>query len=169
MFLEKVFGNYFVLPKEAKYLVYASIMPAVAYGMLFTDLAYFLTAVQGVPADFMGLVITLMGISTFFASILLGIAADIYGRKGMLIGGNVLASVIIMTFALTTDTLFLIIAAILWGISEAAVLASSSALLADKARNENRTSVFSLYGFAQGIAFGVGSFVIPAVLIFEHL
>jgi len=169
MFLEKVFGNYIGLPKEAKYLVYASIMPAVAYGMLFTDLAYFLTAVQGVPADFMGLVITLMGISTFFASIFLGIAADIYGRKRMLIGGNVLASVIIMTFALTTDTLFLIIAAILWGISEAAVLASSSALLADKARNENRTSVFSLYGFAQGIAFGVGSFVIPAVLIFEHL
>lgn len=169
MFLEKVFGNYIGFPKEAKYLVYASIMPAVAYGMLFTDLAYFLTAVQGVPADFMGLVITLMGISTFFASIFLGIAADIYGRKRMLIGGNVLASLIIMTFALTTDPMLLIIAAIFEGISEAAVLASSSALLADKARNENRTSVFSLYGFAQGIAFGVGSFVIPAVLIFEHL
>ena len=168
MFLKKVFGDYIGLPKEAKYLVYASIMPAVAYGMLFTDLAYFLTAVQGVPADFMGLVIALMGVSTFFASIFLGIAADIYGRKRMLIGGNVLASVIIMVFALTTDPLLLITAAIFEGVSEAAVLASSSALLADKARNENRTSVFSLYGFAQGIAFGVGSFVIPTVLIFEH-
>jgi MFS family permease len=74
-----------------------------------------------------------------------------------------------MIFALTTDPFLLIIAAIFEGISEAAVLASSSALLADKARNENRNSIFSLYGFAQGIAFGVGSFVIPAVLIFEQL
>jgi MFS family permease len=169
MILKKVFGNYVGLPKEAKYLVYASVMPAVAYGMLFTDLAYFLTAVQGMSADFMGLVLTLMGVSTFFASIFLGIAADIYGRKRMLIGGNILASVTIMIFALTTDPFLLIIAAIFEGISEAAVLASSSALLADKARNENRNSIFSLYGFAQGIAFGVGSFVIPAVLIFEQL
>ena len=102
MFLEKVYVSYTGLPKEAKYIVYASIMTAVAYGMLFTDLSYFLTAVQGISAEFMGLVITSMGISTFVASIFLGIAADVYGRKKLLIGGNVLASLIIVVFALTT-------------------------------------------------------------------
>ena len=167
MFLEKVFDNYMGLPKEAKYLVYASIMTAVAYGMLFTDLSYFLTAVQGISAEFMGLVITSMGISTFIASILLGVAADVYGRKKLLIGGNVLASLIIVVFALTTNPVLLLLAAIFEGISEAAILASSSALLADKAENEKRTAVFSLYGFAQSIAFALGSFSISAVVFFE--
>ena len=167
MLLKNVYDRYTGLPKEAKYIVYASIMPAVAYGLLFTDLSYFLTTVQGISADFMGIVITSMGVSTFVASIFLGIAADVYGRKIMLIGGNVLASIIIVIFALTTDPRLLLIAAIFEGFSEAAVLTSSSALLADKTDNEKRTSVFSLYGFAQSIAFGFGSFAIPAVLVFE--
>jgi MFS family permease len=63
--------------------------------------------------------------------------------------------------------MLLLIAAILEGISEAAILTSSSALLADKTDNEKRTTVFSLYGFAQSIAFGLGSFAIPALLVFE--
>lgn len=167
MLIAKVYGSYTGMPKEVKYLVYASIMPSVAYGMLFTDLSYFLTAVQGVSADFMGIVITSMGVSTFVASIFLGIAADVYGRKRLLIGGNVLASLIIIVFALTTNPLLLLAAAIFEGISEAAILASSSALLAEKVENEKRTSVFSLYGFAQSIAFGIGSFAIPAALVFE--
>jgi MFS family permease len=167
MLLKKVYSGYRGLPEEAKYIIYASIMPAVAYGLLFTDLSYFLTTVQGIPADLMGIVITLMGVSTFVASIFLGVAADIYGRKMMLIGGNILASFIIAFFAVTTDPMLLLIAAILEGISEAAILTSSSALLADKTDNEKRTTVFSLYGFAQSIAFGLGSFAIPALLVFE--
>jgi MFS family permease len=167
MLIAKVYGSYTGMPKEVKYLVYASIMPSVAYGMLFTDLSYFLTAVQGVSADFMGIVITSMGVSTFVASIFLGIAADVYGRKRLLVGGNVLASLIIIVFALTTNPLLLLAAAIFEGISEAAILASSSALLAEKVEDEKRTSVFSLYGFAQSIAFGIGSFAVPAVVLFE--
>ena len=166
MLLKKVYSGYGGLPEEAKYIIYASMMPAVAYGLLFTDLSYFLTTVQGIPADLMGIVITLMGVSTFVASIFLGVAADVYGRKMLLVGGNVLASFIIAFFAVTTDPLLLLIAAILEGISEAAILTSSSALLADKTDNEKRTTVFSLYGFAQSIAFGLGSFAVPALLIF---
>jgi MFS family permease len=162
-----VFSSYNGTPKEAKYLIYASVMPAVAYGLIFTDISYFLTTVQGLSANFTGVVISAMGISTFVASIFLGIAADIYGRKKLLIAGNVLASLILVVFALTTNPLILLMAAIFEGISEAAVLASSSALLAEKAMDEKRTSVFSLYGFAQSIAFGLGSFAIPAVVVFE--
>jgi MFS family permease len=163
----KVFSSYTGMPKEAKYLIYASVLPAVAYGMFYTDISYFLTTVQGVSAYFMGIVITVMGVSTFVASIFLGIAADIYGRKKMLIAGNVLASIILAVFALTTNPALLLAAAILEGISEAAVLASSSALLAEKVENEKRNSVFSMHGFAQSIAFGVGGFAVPAILVFE--
>lgn len=169
MRLTKIFSNYADMPKEIKYLIYASIMPAVVYGLIFTDVSYFLTVVQGVSADFSGIVISSMGISTFVASLFLGIAADVYGRKKLLIVGNVLASLILIAFVMTTNPLLLLGAAILGGISEAAVLASSSALLADKVNAEKRTSAFSLYGFVQSIAFGVGSFAVPAVLIIELL
>ncbi|MCW4045138.1 MAG: MFS transporter [Candidatus Bathyarchaeota archaeon] len=155
------------MPKEATYLICAAILPSVAYGMFYTDISYFLTAVQGVSYELMGVAITLMGVSTFVASIFLGIAADVYGRKKMLIAGNILASLILAVFALTTDPTLLLVAAILEGVSEAAVLASSSALLADKAENEKRNSAFSMYGFVQSIAFGLGSIVIPGMAVFE--
>lgn len=169
MHTPKILRSYADTPKEVKYLIYASIMPSVAYGLIFTDISYFLTIVQGVTAEFTGLIISLMGISTFVASIFLGIAADVYGRKKLLLMGNILASVILVVFVLTTNPILLITVAILEGISEAAVLTSSSALLADKAEDNNRTSAFSLYGFVQSIAFGLGSFAIPSIIIFEFV
>ena len=169
MRIPKILRSYACTPKEIKYLIYASIMPSVAYGLIFTDISYFLTIVQGVTAEFTGLVISAMGISTFVAGIFLGIAADVYGRKKLLVMGNILASVMLVVFVLTTDPILLMTAAILEGVSEAAVLTSSSALLADKAEDNKRTSVFSLYGFVQSIAFGLGSFAIPSIIIFEFV
>jgi MFS family permease len=161
-----LFNDYRGMPKQAKYLIYSSIFPSIAYGMFYADISYFLTAVQGVSDVLMGSVITLMGVSAVVASILLGIAADKYGRRVLLIVGNVLASVIIAVFALTTNPAILIIAALVEGISEGAFAASASALLAEKVGNERRNSAFSLSGFVQSIAFGLGSFMIAVVVIF---
>jgi MFS family permease len=162
-----LFSSYQGLSIEAKYLILQSILPAVAYGMFFTDISYFLTSVQGLSYAFMGIVVTTMGVATFTASVPLGVAADKYGRKKMLILGNVIAGIIIAVFAFTTNPIALVVAAVFEGISEAAFSASSGALLAEKAEDTKRNSVFSLYGFAQSIAFGVGSLAIPAVVIFE--
>jgi MFS family permease len=155
-----VFNTYKGMPKEAKYLIYSSVLPSVAYGMFYTDIAYFLTTVQGLSFNLMGLIVTVMGISTFATSVPMGIAADKYGRKRVLIIGNIIASVIIAVFALTTNPTLLIIAAIFEGISEAASLSSSSALLAEKAEDSKRNSVFSMFGFAQSTAFGLGAIAI---------
>jgi MFS family permease len=162
-----LFDEYKGLPKEVKYLIYSMLLPSLAIGMFYTDVSYFLTTVQGVSYDIMGIVITLMGVSTFVASIPLGIAADKYGRRKLLITGNVIASVIVAIFALTTNPAILLAAAILEGVSEAAFSASASALIAEKAGDERRTSVFSLFGFAQSLAFGLGSVIIPVVVIFQ--
>jgi MFS family permease len=157
------------LSKEAKYLIYQSILPAVAYGMFYTDISYFLTSVQGLSYGFMGIVVTVMGISTFAASIPLGIAADRYGRKKMLVIGNVIAGLIIALFAVTTDPAVLLVAAVFEGVSEAAFSASSGALLAEKAADKQRNSVFALFGFAQSISYGVGALAIPGVVVFQML
>lgn len=167
-YIFSLFDDYRGMPKQAKYLIYAAIFPSIAYGMFYTDISYFLTSVQKVSDVLMGSVITLMGVSAVVASIFLGIAADKYGRRMLLIIGNVLASVIIAVFALTTNPAILVTAAFVEGISEGAFAASASALLAEKAGNERRNSAFSLSGFAQSIAFGLGSFMIPVVVIFTH-
>jgi MFS family permease len=130
--------------------------------MFYTDIAYFLTTVQGLSFNLMGLIVTVMGVSTFVTSVPMGIAADKYGRKRVLILGNIIASVIIAVFALTTNPALLIIAAVFEGISEAASLSSSSALLAEKAVDTKRNSVFALSGFAQSTAFGLGAIAILA-------
>jgi len=109
----------------------------------------------------------LMGITMVVSSIPLGIIADRYGRRKLLIVGNVLASFVIALFALTVDPILLMLAALIQGISEAAYNASGSALLAEKAGDERRTSAFSLSFFVSNIGFGLGSFAIPLVFVFE--
>ncbi|TRO49989.1 MFS transporter, partial [Candidatus Bathyarchaeota archaeon] len=59
--------------------------------------------------------------------------------------------------------------AFLEGISEAAVLASTSSLLAEKCNSVQRNAAFALYGFTQSLAFGIGSFTLLAVAFFERL
>jgi len=162
-----LFSSFRGLPREAKYLIYSAILPFAAYGMFYTDLSYFLTSVQGLPIELMGVILTAMGVSTFVASIPLGAAADKYGRKRLHIGGNALASAIIAVFALTTNVAVLLAAAVVEGISEAASAASANALLAEKAEEKRRTSAYSLFGFVQSIAFGLGSLMIPVVMVFE--
>ena len=147
---------------QAKYLIYSSVLPSVAYGMFYTDIAYFLTTVQGLSFNLMGLIVTIMGVSTFATSIPMGIAADKYGRKRILILSNVIASLIIAVFALTTNTALLVTAAVFEGVSEAASSASVSALLAAKAEDTKRNSVFSMFGFANSTAFGIGAVAILA-------
>ena len=164
-----MFSSYRGLSKEAKLLTIQAIFPSLAYGMFYTDISYFLTTVQGLSISFMGLVITTMGIATFASSIPLGIAADKYGRKKLLILGNVIAGIIIAVFAFTANSAVLLTAAVFEGISEAAFSVSSGALLAEHADTENRNSVFSLYGFANSMAFGIGSVAISAVKVFEFL
>jgi len=162
-----VFDDYRGIPVEAKYLIIQSIMPSLAIGMFYTDISYFLTTVQGLPDYIMGIIITIMGVSTFISSILLGIAADKYGRKRLYIFGNVIMSSIIALFALTTNAAILLVAAAFEGISEGAFAASGGALIAEKAGNERRTSIFSIFGFVQNIASGVGSILILSVAFLE--
>jgi MFS family permease len=163
----KMLSTYQGISKDAKLLVYQSILPSVAFGLFFTDISYFLTTVQGLSYGFMGLVITIMGISTFLVSIPLGLAADKYGRKKTLIIGNLVSGLTLVVFAFTKSPVILIVAAVLEGVSEAAFSASSGAWLAEKTDNAKRTSVFSLYGFAQSLSFGIGSLAIMGIVIFD--
>jgi MFS family permease len=163
-----MFEDFKGIPIEAKYLIFASFLPAVAFGTFYVDLSYFLTTIQGLSDVFMGSVIMVMGVSMVVTSIPLGILADRYGRKKFLILGNVLASLTIAVFALTTDASILMLGAVIEGVSESAFTASSGALMSEKAGDLKRTSAFSLLAFVNNIGFSLGTFIIPFVYLLEN-
>src|SRR5438309_2108301 len=117
----------------------------------------------------MGVTIGVMAISLVLASFPLGILADRYGRRGMLILGNVTASLSLIGFALTANLALVLLFAAVEGIGEAAFAVSSSALLADKAGDQKRTLAFSLIAFLGWIAGAIGGFAVSSVIALQTL
>ena len=155
-----MFSEYRGIPPQARLLVHLSFIPNVAIGFIYTDLSYFLPNVQKVSA---GLPIATMGITLVVLSIPFGILADRYGRRKMLILGNVCASLSLIGFALTSALPLVLAVAVLEGTGEAAYAVSFVAMVADKAGNEKRTAAFSLLSFLGWVAGALGSFVISSV------
>ncbi|MCS7097575.1 MAG: MFS transporter [Candidatus Methanomethyliaceae archaeon] len=113
------------LNKESKYLIYASFFPSLAYGIFFIDAAYFLTNIRGFSDTFMGLLYTLMGISVLIFSIPTGMLSDRFGKRKILLIGNIIASLSIIVFAVTNNVILLIISSFLLGITEGMIGSSS--------------------------------------------
>jgi MFS family permease len=103
------------------------------------------------------------------ASIPLGILADRYGRRKLLVLGNISASLSLVAFALTSNFELILIVAVLEGLGEAAFAVSGSALLADLAGNEKRTAAFSLQAFVGWIAGALGSLAVSSVILFQNI
>jgi predicted MFS family arabinose efflux permease len=160
-------GDYGKIPPQAKLLIYVSFVPSIAIGLIYTDLSYFLTSVQGFSDAFMGLVLSGMAVTEVLASVPLGILADRYGRRKMLMAGDVSMSLSLIIFAITKDPVLLFAAAVAEGLGEAAFAVSGSALLADISGDAARTPAFSLLAFIGWVAGALGGFAISVVLVFE--
>ena len=159
--------EYGTIPAEARLLSFLSFIPSLVTGLIYTDLAFFLTKVQGLTPGFAGAIIATMAITMAAASIPVGILADRYGRRRFLIIGNFLASLTLVTFSLTTNATLLFGAALAEGMTEAAFAAAGTALLAEKSGAMSRTTAFSLSSFISGVAWGIGGFAIPLVAVFQ--
>jgi MFS family permease len=155
------------IPWQARLLIYLSFIPNLAIGFIYTDLSFFLPNIQGLPPVLVGVVTSVMGVTLVAESIPLGILADRYGRRKMLLVGNLCASLSLIGFALTANFGLILIVAILEGTGEAAYAVSVGALLAEKAGDEKRTSAFSLLAFLGWIAGALGGFVISSVAAFQ--
>jgi MFS family permease len=160
-------GAYREIPGKARLLIYLSFFPSLALSLIYTDLSYFLTRVQGLSTVFTGVVLTTMGLTVVAMSIPIGILADRYGRRKFLAIGNLLASLTLIIFAVTTNPVLLIFAAITEGTTEAAFATSGTALLTTLAGDTSRTAAFSLSSFLQNIAYGLGGFALPLVIVLQ--
>jgi MFS family permease len=108
------------------------------------------TAVQA------GLLISAQGIAVVLTSIPLGIISDIYGRKQLLILGNLAGAAALLVFAVTTNFVYLISASVALGFAEGAAVTTWNALLADLTDNSNRNRVFSLSFIMINVTTGIG-------------
>jgi MFS family permease len=162
-----LFSEYNGIPWQARLLIYLSFIPNIAIGFIYTDLGYFLISFQGIGPTQAGFVITVMGLTLVAESIPMGIVADRFGRRKMLVLGNVCASLSLLGFALTSNYILILLIAILEGTGEAAYAVSMSALLAEKAGDEKRTAAFSLLNILGWIASAAGSAVISVVIAFQ--
>src|SRR6266699_1913323 len=111
-------------------------------GFLYIVLGAWLVTV-GFTAVQAGLLISAQGIAVVLTSIPLGIISDIYGRKKLLILGNLAGAAALLVFALTTNFSYLISASVVLGFAEGASVTTWNALLADLTDNSNRNRVFS--------------------------
>ncbi len=164
-----MFSEYRGIPQQAKLLVYLSFIPGIAIGFIYSDLSYFLPNVQNLPPVEAGYVGSVMGLSLVGLSIPFGILADRYGRRKMLIIGNVCASLSLMGFALTTGLYVYLLIAFLEGTGEAAYAVSVSALIADRAGDMKRTAAFSLQAFLGWIAGAIGGFILSSLYALQSV
>ena len=160
-------GEYRGIPSQARLLIYLSFIPGMVIGLIYFDLSYFLPRVQGLSDFSMGITIGTMAISMVLASFPLGMLADMYGRRKMLILGNLSASLSLIGFALTSNPGLLLLVAIVEGIGEAAFAVSFTSLLADKAGDEKRTAAFSLSSVIGWMAGALGASMISSVIVLE--
>ena len=159
-----MFSEYRGIPWQARLLIYLTFVPNIAIGFIYTDLGYYLVTFQGIGPTEAGFVITVMGLTLVVESIPLGIVADRFGRKKMLILGNLCASLSLLGFALTNNYVLVLLVAVLEGTGEAAYAVSVSALLAGHAGDEKRTPAFSLLNILGWIAGAVGAAIISSVI-----
>src|SRR5215510_6488307 len=160
-------GEYRGIPSQARLLIYLSFIPGMVIGLIYFDLSYFLPKVQGLSDFSMGITIGTMAVSMVLASFPLGMLADLYGRRKMLILGNLAASSSLIGFALTSNPSILLLVAIVEGVGEAAFAVSFTALIADKAGDEKRTVAFSLSSVIGWIAGALGASMISSVILLE--
>lgn len=165
--LPSILDDYREIPSQARFLIYLSFIPGLVIGFIYTDLSYFLPTVRGISTLWLGATILVMAITVVVASIPLGIVADRYGRRNMLILGNVAASLSLIGFAITTNIVLILLSAFIEGLGEAAFAVSFSALLTDKAGDRKRTVAFSLAAFLGWISGAAGGFAISSALAFE--
>ncbi|MET0503229.1 MAG: MFS transporter [Candidatus Binatia bacterium] len=139
----------------------------------------FLSVVLGLYLDIIGLSSTAIG-WIFTASlaggaamtILITLVADVFGRKALLILGAVLMAIAGGVFAVTTNPIFLTLAAIFGTISPSGkevgpFLSIEQAILPQTTEDQHRTAVFSAYNLVGSLFGAMGALAVSIPSLFS--
>ncbi|MDD1772245.1 MAG: MFS transporter [Methanomassiliicoccales archaeon] len=149
------------VPVQVKWLILLTSFSAIGYGYLTTAISAYLPEL-GVDSGQVGLIIGLSGLAMIISAIPFGLMSDRLGRKRLLLFGLVLLPLAMFMCSLSTDTNVFILAGILSGVAEGAILSTWNAMIADMTTVDNRDVAFSLSFIINGAFSGLG-FALPFV------
>jgi MFS family permease len=150
-----------VLTRDGRLLFLTRCTRLFAYGALAVVLVFYLTSL-GFSTSQTGLLLTLTLVGDTAVSLYLTTRADRIGRRRMLIIGAILMALAGLTFAWTSNFLFLIIAGTIGVISPSGnevgpFLSIEQAALSQVVPQETRTAVFAWYTLVGSFATAAGS------------
>jgi predicted MFS family arabinose efflux permease len=148
-------GAFSAVPHQVKLVIYFASFSAIGWGYLTTVMAAYLPE-RGIGSADVGLLIGAFGMATVVTAVPLGLMADRWGRKNVLIWGLLGTPFTLAIFALSIDMNVLLIASVIGGLTDGAFLSSWNAIIADRTDADNRTAAFTLSFIANIAATGVG-------------
>jgi MFS family permease len=145
------------VPKNTRNVVFGAGPLAAGLGFYQVAIAVFLP-LEGISALNLGVLLTTLGL-TVALSIPFAILSDRYGRKKIMLIGSLLAAIVIVVPALTSNFLLLESSAVIGGAGQAMYLGTWNAYLADTTHISVRAETFSLSFMTFAIASGIGTFL----------
>jgi len=139
-----------------------------AGGLSFGYLMIFITGYYpeiGIGAGTIGLILGAEGAAMVTFAVPLGLYSDQYGRKVPLVAAASVLPLIALVFVFTTETLWLVLAAIVAGVAEGGLLATWNAMIADQTTPKQRDAAFALSFILGSVAGGAG-FALPIAFPF---
>jgi len=149
------------VPAQVKWLILLTSFSAIGYGYLITAISAYLPE-QGVSSTQVGLIIGLSGLAMIISAIPFGFMSDRLGRKRLLLMGLGLLPLSMFICSFSADPSLFMLAAIISGVAEGAILSTWNAMIADQTTVDNREMAFSLSFIVNGALSGLG-FALPFV------
>jgi MFS family permease len=155
----KVDGPGTKVPAQVKWLILLASFSSIGYGYLITATTAYLPE-QGVGSGQVGLIIGASGLAMILSAIPFGVLSDRLGRKRLLLGGLSLLPPAMFICSWSLDPRLYLVAGILSGVAEGAILSTWNAMIADQTTVDNRDMAFSLSFIVNGAFIGLG-FAMP--------
>jgi len=148
---------YRALSRDAKLLVFAGGVNSIPFGVNAVALPVYLTDHLGYLPVVAGTVFTIQGAVAVALTIPLGIVADRFGRKRIVVLGGLFAAASFFLLPFAASIVALYAAAVCAGLAGAFAFAPLQALLAEASADEERTVVFGMSFFLQSAAQSLAS------------
>ncbi len=143
------------VPPQVKLLILLTSFSFIGYGYLTTVISAYLPE-KGVSSGQVGLIIGLSGLAMIVSAIPFGLMSDRIGRKRILLLGLTALPISMFICSFSTDPKVFILAGLISGVAEGAILSTWNAMIADMTTVDNRDMAFSLSFIVNGALGGVG-------------
>src|SRR5213076_2738789 len=130
------------IPRKIRWIIYVNAAGGLSFGYLMIFITGYYPEI-GIGPGTIGLLLGAEGAAMVTFAIPLGLYSDRYGRKLPLLAATTVLPFAALVFAVTRETLWLLLAALVAGVSEGGILAAWNAMIADQTTAEQRNEAFA--------------------------